>query len=218
VAPATFFITSEQLDRPRRFWWDVLEASVLQSSADRLELRIAGDDWSRPLGSERRTTHDELYGLLKRSGPAVRDDVIRQLAGSGSVDGVGAGRPVIADELRSLASLPRVEIGAHSVHHPDLAAVGRTELFQEVFECRATLERAIGRPVDLFAYPFGSVSPPAVEMTVAAGYLYAVTCEARAVRPYERAHRLPRLQVPPVDGKAFASWLASAVDRHRVIS
>ena len=201
--PATLFITSEQLGRPRRFWWDVLEASVLRSSADRIALRIAGDAWSRPLGGERRATHDELYSLLKRSGPAVRDDVVRQLTVRDSDDDHDAARPVVADELRALAALPGVEIGAHSVHHLDLAAVSRTELFQEVFECRTTLERVIGRAVDLFAYPFGSVSPLAVEMTAAAGYLCAVTCEPRPLRPYERAHRLPRLQVPPVDGDAF---------------
>ena len=217
-APATFFLTSEQLDRPRRFWWDVLEGAVLQSSASRLVLRIAGEDWLRPLGTERRATHDELYGLLKRSGPAVRDDVVRQLTSWAAVTALSSDRPVMSHELRTLASLPGVEIGAHSVHHLDLTAVGRTELFQEVFECRSTLERATGRSVDLFAYPYGSVSPLAVEMTAAAGYLFAVTCEARALRPYERAHRLPRLQVPPIDGEAFSSWLASCREHPRITS
>lgn len=209
-APATFFLTSEELDRPRRFWWDVLETAVFQASAGELVLRIAGAAWSRPLGSARRVTHDELYELLKRSGPAVRDDLVRQLAGVSVVPESHPARPVMASEIRRLASLPGVEIGAHSVHHLDLAAAGRTELFQEVFECRTSLERVGGRPVDLFAYPYGSVSQEAVGMAAAAGYLCAVTCEARPLRPYERMHRLPRLQVPSLDGTAFASWLVSA--------
>jgi len=214
-AVATFFLTSEDLDRPRRFWWDVLEASVLQSFADRLVLRIGEEEWSRPLGSARRNTHDELYALLKRSGPAVRDDLVRQLTGGAIVPVSHSARPVMTTEIQTLASLPGVEIGAHAVHHLDLAAAGRTELFQEVFECRTSLERAIGRAVDLFAYPYGSLSPEAVEMTAAAGYLCAVTCEARALRPYERLHRLPRLQVPSVDGDAFSSWLVSCGQQAR---
>ena len=212
-AAATFFLTSEALDRPRRFWWDVLEACVLQSSGDRLVLRIGEEEWSRPLGSARRTTHDELYGLLKRSGPAVRDDLVRQLTGGGVVSVSDSARPVMTPEIQALASLPGVEIGAHSVHHLDLAAAGRTERFQEVFECRTSLERVIGRPVELFAYPYGSVSPQAVEMTAAAGYVCAVTCEARALRPYERMHRLPRVQVPSVEGDAFSSWLVSSAQQ-----
>jgi peptidoglycan/xylan/chitin deacetylase (PgdA/CDA1 family) len=208
-APATFFLTSEQLDRPRRFWWDVLEASVLQASADELVLRIGGEDWARPLGAARSATHDELYDLLKRSGPAVRDDLVRQLTSSVDVPETDPGRPLLSAEMRRLASLPGVEIGAHSVHHLDLAAAGPTELFQEIFECRTSLERVVGRPVDLFAYPYGSVSPGALEMAAAAGYLCAVTSESRPLRPYERAHRLPRRQVPSVGGDAFTAWLMS---------
>lgn len=209
-APATFFLTSEELERPRRFWWDVLEASVLRASADRLVLRVDGEEWSRPLGSASRATHDELHALLKRSGPAVRDDLVRQLRGGSGAAASDPARPVLSAEITRLASLPGVEIGAHSVHHLDLAAVGRTELFQEVFECRTSLERVVGRPVNLFAYPYGSVSVQAVEMAAAAGYLCAVTCEARPLRPHERMHRLPRLQVPSVEGDAFSSWLVSS--------
>ena len=212
-APATFFLTSEQLDRPRRFWWDVLERSVLRAPADELVLRIGGEDWSRPLGTARRATHDELYDLLKRSGPAVRDDLARQLTGGVDVSESEPARPLLSAEVRRLATLPGVDIGAHSVHHLDLAAAGPTELFQEMFECRTSLERVAGRPVDLFAYPFGSVSPRAVEMAAAADYLCAVTCEARPLRPYERAHRLPRLQVPSVGGDAFTAWLMSCEEQ-----
>jgi peptidoglycan/xylan/chitin deacetylase (PgdA/CDA1 family) len=174
-------------------------------------VRVGGDEWTRPL-TDRRLVHDELYGLLKASGPAVRDDLVRQLVAwcpEAASAATRDSRPVVLEELRELASMPGVDIGAHSVHHLDLATVTREQLFQEVFECRSMLERAVERRVTGFAYPFGSLSPAAVGMARAAGYDYAVTCEARVLRPYEQAHRLPRLQVPAAEGTAFTEWLDS---------
>ena len=46
-------------------------------------------------------------------------------------------------------------------------------------------------------------------------YVISIAAQILGVHPqtlrlYERAHRLPRLQAPPIDGDAFAAWLASS--------
>lgn len=219
-APATFFFTTEQLGRPRRFWWDVLAgATLFSSSRDMLELRIGGAWWRHPMDTEaaRKAAHDALYMRVKRSGPAVRDDILRQLAPyDGSPPDV-YGRPMVLDELREMASRPHVEVGAHTVHHLELATVEPDVLFQEVFECRTALERALERPIDLFAYPFGSVSPEAAAIAQSAGYTYAMTCEARPLRRGEIPHRIPRLgQTPSVAGAAFVDWFDRQLATDRV--
>ena len=140
-------------------------------------------------------------------------DILRQLA--------AWRRPALDDDERAmgesegvqLAACRGVEIGAHSVHHLELGRVAPAVLYQEVFECRTAIERVIGGQVDLFAYPFGSVSPEATEMVQSAGYRYAVTCEARGLRRHERPHRLPRLQAPAIGGDTFASWFKEALGR-----
>jgi peptidoglycan/xylan/chitin deacetylase (PgdA/CDA1 family) len=204
--PATFFVTSEALRRPHAFWWDRLEQAFLAGNAMpvTISLRLDGVVRSFCTADEeaRRATHDELYSMLKLTLPAIRDDLLWQL---GRAIGASAftccARPMVAEEVRRLAAMPRVEIGAHSVHHVALPSLEPEHLFREVSECRTAIERAVDGPVTLFAYPFGALSPEAVGMVRAAGYRFAFSCEERRLRPGEHPLRLPRAQVPDSAGE-----------------
>ena len=216
--PATMFVTSEALDRRHFFWWDQLERVLLATSdlPERLDIRIGGEwrAFATDSASTRRDTHDQLYSCLKSSAPAVRDDVIRQLRSfSGLLGASSQDRPVTGAELKELADLSGVTVGAHSVHHLGLPQLSHDDLYREVFECRSELERTISRPVTSFAYPFGDVSPESVEMVRAAGYQLAVSCEARWLHRTDDEHRLPRLQVP--NQPDLDAWLLSMPARER---
>jgi len=58
-----------------------------------------------------------------------------------------------AEDLRTWAR--EADVGSHSVSHRDLTAVGEVELHAELIDSRRSLESAVGRPVELFAAPFG---------------------------------------------------------------
>lgn len=62
-------------------------------------------------------------------------------------------RLVTADELRELATA--VEIGGHSSTHRDLTTLAFEEVRDDLLANRTELEDLIGRPVSVFAYPFG---------------------------------------------------------------
>ena len=47
------------------------------------------------------------------------------------------------------------DIGAHTRTHADLGRVGEAEARDEIVGARRDLERELGAPVDLFAYPYG---------------------------------------------------------------
>ena len=202
--PATFFLTTEALERRRVFWWDLLQRTFL---SDRelpasMTIRIAGgaQTFSSRHENDCRAAHDQLYGILKGSLPAIRDDVMTQLQGVTGILDVEGERPIDVHEVRALSVVAGVEIGGHTVHHASLPAVSREHLFREVSECRSALLRLTSRPVTAFAYPFGDLSPACVEMVSAAGFQIAVTCESRRLRRYEHALRLPRIQAPAGDG------------------
>jgi peptidoglycan/xylan/chitin deacetylase (PgdA/CDA1 family) len=212
--PATFFLTAERLDCQRFFWWDclelVLEADVLNG---KIPIRVDGElhVLAMRTAAERRATHDYLYSICKASLPATRDDVLRQLSAvcpcSPDMD---SGRPMTAAEIQSFKAFPSIAIGAHGLHHVSLSGLAGDQLQREVFESRTALERVTGRTVDLFAYPYGDVSPEAVEMVRAADYRFAVTCEARSHQAREERLRLPRLEPPRIGGHAFAEWMTQA--------
>jgi peptidoglycan/xylan/chitin deacetylase (PgdA/CDA1 family) len=214
-APATFFLTSEAIDRPREYWWDALERCVLvePSLPSVVALRLNGtpERYDAATPDARSRLHDALYARLRTAGPAVRDDVVRQLNTlTGQHRRSISNRPMTQREIRELAARPGVEIGAHGVHHLAVSALDPESLHREIFECRTTLERVTGCPVRHFAYPFGDVSAEAVATTREADYTAAVSCEPRAVRAHDWLHRLPRLSAPRLEGDAFAEWLCRA--------
>jgi peptidoglycan/xylan/chitin deacetylase (PgdA/CDA1 family) len=61
-------------------------------------------------------------------------------------------------ELRTLAG-SGIEIGSHTVHHPDLAALPEEHAEREIRESRFRLEDGLGRAVEAFAYPYGTCTP-----------------------------------------------------------
>ena len=66
-------------------------------------------------------------------------------------------------------------IGAHTVHHVDLAVVPPAEASAEIDASKTALERLLGHPVLDFAYPYGAFNPAVVQMTEQAGFRDAVS-------------------------------------------
>lgn len=87
-------------------------------------------------------------------------------------------RMMTADELRNLAAAG-VELGAHTVTHPDLSMLDREACLREMVGSREALERVTGARVRTFAYPFCRYGDVAVAAAEDAGFLAAVTCEGR---------------------------------------
>jgi peptidoglycan/xylan/chitin deacetylase (PgdA/CDA1 family) len=213
--PATFFLTTERLEKRDAFWWDVLEQALLCTNLPgHLTLRISGQlqDFRTADPDERRRSHDELWPILRSASPPARDELLMQLREAAGLDGqpVGHQRAMNAVEIQQLTSLPCMEIGAHTVHHLSLPELSGECLAREISESRTDLERLLKRPVVLFAYPYGDVSGEAVEAVRAAGFRLAVTCEPRPLRRNEAPLLLPRLEAPHGSKEEFAEWLDGA--------
>jgi peptidoglycan/xylan/chitin deacetylase (PgdA/CDA1 family) len=69
------------------------------------------------------------------------------------VDGA-AGALLERSEVRALADAG-MEIGAHSVSHPDLRTLDDAALRNELRDSRAAIEEITGRPCRTMAYPYG---------------------------------------------------------------
>jgi peptidoglycan/xylan/chitin deacetylase (PgdA/CDA1 family) len=114
-------------------------------------------------------------------------------------------RMMTADELRELAAAG-VEIGGHTVTHPDLSLLDAEACRREVRDSRDTLRDVTGGPVTTFAYPFCGFGPTAQAAVREAGFSAAVTGEGRG--SWER-FAIDRAMVTGVDGlPAFLAKLA----------
>ncbi len=159
-APATFFIPTGFLERPRLPWWDHAALVIKQS----MRARIALD---RP----------ESMTLDLEGGPDARRAALMTVIGLYLADRIGdeagfrrhleeraevevdedaRGRALFMtwDQVRHLAA-SGMAIGSHTHDHRRLASLMEEEQRRELAESRRILERELGRPVEALAYPFG---------------------------------------------------------------
>ncbi len=207
-SPATLFVISGRLGRS--FWWDEL-AGLLFTPArlpDFLEIKVEGQEFNW-VGGDREELLRRLYDELRLRPPDDREqwlDALRVALGSAD-SGDRPPRAHTAAELVELAAGGLVEIGAHTVTHPFLAALSPEDQEREIRESREALAALLGRPVAGFSYPNGSLTPTTAALVRAAGFTYACQSGADIVRPGSDPFQWPRFWVPDWDGDAFARWL-----------
>ena len=98
-------------------------------------------------------------------------------------------RIVTSGELRALRAAG-IEIGAHSVTHPDLSALSYEQARQELAQGKRQLEEVLKEPVDVAAYPFGRATEETARACRDAGFRAA--CAATGRGDWSNPHLLPR--------------------------
>jgi len=115
-----------------------------------------------------------------------------------------------------------MEIGAHTVTHPDLTRLPEAAVEREVRSSRAVLQAISGQPVDAFAYPSGRHSPSVEAVVRAAGYSSAASTDSGTLTPStidRDAFALPRFRVLRGRGSALmAHVLARGVKADSEVS
>jgi peptidoglycan/xylan/chitin deacetylase (PgdA/CDA1 family) len=98
-------------------------------------------------------------------------------------------RLMTANELRRLAD-EGVEIGAHSLTHPDLTTLEYEAARSELAKSRNELESILERPVAIAAYPYGRANDETRRACRDAGFRFA--CRAEGKGDWSDPHNLPR--------------------------
>lgn len=243
--PATIFIAAGAIGRTHAFWWDELAALLLHARPlpAELSLNIAGREHTWQLNGmplrvpppspdqvpwrawhEPPTPRHRLYAELWQHCHALPQKAqqelltqIRAWAGNISVD---ATYPALTgEEVMTLAQSNCVQIGAHTINHPSLAALPQELQWQEISQSKTHLQSLINRPIYTFSYPFGKqhdFSPTTTALVQKAGYNLACSnlpgCIDRQIDPW----RLPRVHVPDIGGEQFALWLEKQFDKEKV--
>ena len=204
--PATFFVTTRALTGEGEFWWDELDALLLQEEVSRHR------DWrlwrdrpptcaTRMLRSLYRCFEklpvDQQAGLLAR---------LRELF-PGPRPARPSHRRLSQAELCQLAAQPGLEVGCHTVSHERLSLVGLARQRAEIGGARRELEGLLERPVAGFAYPYGAYARQTPSLVREAGFAYACTFRPGVVRPTSDPYRLPRWPADGLDPADLAALL-----------
>lgn len=172
-----------------------------------LDLLLAALDGRAPLPKKATlVTFDDAYADLvpaaievlgEREIPAVVFAVSGQIGGSNEWDrhlGAGELRLLDAAGLQTLREAG-VEIGSHTVSHPQLTKVPDEVVEAELRDSADQLERAgLPRPRPL-AYPHGEWNPAIAGAAAEAGYAAAFTIDPGRIRAGSDRWALPRIEV-----------------------
>ena len=98
------------------------------------------------------------------------------------------------EQLREMAR-NGMEIGSHTLTHPDLTTLGQSDLDREIVKSRFELEDFLGQPVRSFAYPYGRLNQRIISTVRRAGYSYACTTRPGWFHSHKDPLRLRRVTV-----------------------
>jgi peptidoglycan/xylan/chitin deacetylase (PgdA/CDA1 family) len=113
-------------------------------------------------------------------------------------------------QVRELAA-HEIEIGAHSCTHPDLRALPRAAIEEQMTRCRSTIAEQIGRPAESFAYPFGGLNRMIV--AIAARHFRSACTTVLRRAADDPLHLLPRIDMYYIGSRsALARLLAGRLD------
>ncbi len=194
-AHATFFIATGFLNGGWMFNDRVIEALryTTQQTAELPELGL--DRIPIENLSERREAARAIIRAIKHRAPMERQTLLDLILDRlGNPDCGHA--PMMSDQQVRGLHEAGMGVGAHTVTHPILQTLNEEEVRWELTESRAYLERLLGAPVPLFAYPNGKpgndYTSRETRLLREAGFLAAVcTAPGGADRSRDR-FQLPR--------------------------
>lgn len=232
--PAHVFVVAGSLTTQREFWWDELEHILLhtQNLPQTLSIEVHGQwlhgdlglsaqwtsadvqhhrDWSivrKNDPTQRHALYRQLIDLLRPMAAELREECLGRIVGwAGHRRGVrNTHRTLNATELQELVDGGWIDVGAHTVTHPVLAALTPLEQNVEIRESKRLLETVIERPVSTFSYPYGTrfdYTNHTVRSVREAGYDCACANYAGPLHRDTDGFQLPRMIVRNGDGETL---------------
>jgi peptidoglycan/xylan/chitin deacetylase (PgdA/CDA1 family) len=156
--PTTIFLTAGLIGTRQILWWNQLSYAVVQTRKSRPEVDRIMRAHDLPLPNWNGDPDvEETIEAVKRRRARHEQQVVESIAAALDVDTSKNTDDVMMtwEEAREMADSGLVTLGAHSLTHSNLKELTLDEVRTEVMGSKAVIEEKLGRPVRLFAYPFG---------------------------------------------------------------
>ena len=200
--PFTLYVPTALVDGVGEIWWQALEDIIAAQRAVAITENEETEYLPAASVVEKNRVYNELYWRLRTMPEEERVRTIRSLARSYGYDLGGQCRELIMnwDELKLVAADPLCTIGAHTVHHYELAKLTLDEARDEMEQSISVLRSQLGFAPRHFSYPVGgpaSAGPREFGLARDLGLRSAVTTVPGGLYPSHRnsLHALPRVSL-----------------------
>ncbi len=157
--PATVFVSTDYVDRPQPFWFDLVAWLIMEVPPG--SIRLTPKHKAVPVSdsdADRRAAVVKTLKWLKNCDESDRAAVVaalrEQFPAEVATGEALLGRALTWAEIREMAA-GGVEFGSHTVSHCCLTKVSPEQLEHELVDSKARLEQQLGTPIAALAYPFG---------------------------------------------------------------
>lgn len=203
ACPFTLYVPTALVDGVGEVWWQALEDVIAAQDA----IAITDDNGelvyhdTRTL-SGKQAAYDLLYWRMRKMPEADRVTFIRDFARGYGLNMDAHCRDLIMDwkELRTFVDEDLCTIGAHTVHHFELAKLEADHARQEMDQSRQVINSQYGITPQHLSYPIGatvSAGPREYDMARELGFSSAVTTLPGAIYHHhtDSLMSLPRISL-----------------------
>ena len=176
-APATFFVCGASLDRPHRFWWQVVQAAF-DGGEGRTVRRLVEERCGRLPGDDTVPPIRRLAAAIEGLPPADREAVITQLEPLAGPPPRETG--MAEKDVRVLAE-NGFEIGFHTFRHDRLTSLDEDDLSRALRDGLERLEATLASRPALISYPHGNADARVAAAARDAGFRSGFTSRPEAV-------------------------------------
>lgn len=156
--PAAVYITNCLPNNTAIFWWYLME-DLLRNKKEfvyrsgMVEMRF---EWNSV--SEAGKLFTTIRKLVKNTPAAEFRGMIKQSFGVSEeqLEETCKALSLTWDEVKQLGNEELITIGAHTMNHLPLSKMSEEEALWEMTESKGELEARLGKPVEHFAYPYGT--------------------------------------------------------------
>lgn len=202
AAPFTLYVPTALVDGVGEIWWQAIEDIIARQEAIALTVNGETDYLDTRTTGEKQAAFDRVYWLMRKMPEAERIAFLRGFAQSYGYDLGRQCRDLIMDwqELRAFVEEPLCTIGAHTVHHYELAKLPIEEARSEMAQSVEILAAQFGQRPAHFSYPLGgplSAGPREFDLAREIGFRSAVTTRPGGLYPAhaQNPHTLPRVSL-----------------------
>jgi peptidoglycan/xylan/chitin deacetylase (PgdA/CDA1 family) len=219
--PATLFVPTGGIENDERLWWDRVIHAFASTRKTEVAPALAGLSTGTRLSlapwSRAGTLELVLAALWERPLAETLErvaDLERDLLPADA--GPGGARRMNADQILEMHRRG-IEIGAHTVNHPNLTLESTSSVRWEMETSRQTLQRLCDAEVSGFAYPAGWKNETTVAQARAAGFRYAVATTSGFSAPQRDLFSLSRVGMPDSAAADFKRALVSIARRSHAL-
>ncbi len=193
---ATIFLATSFVESSNLFWFDKLSYIIKRFSGGSINF----GKYVFETGNKNREMIRESVMLIFRSvSEKERVKLYSYLEKQCNVsipsEHIALARPLSWDQILEMSD-GGIEFGSHTVSHPFLSNLTKSEMMYELLESKNFIEQQLGKEIKSIAYPFGSYDHRVMNCAKNCGYQFGISYEHN-VKKFDENNlfNIPRIHV-----------------------